>query len=94
MPTLDEIKQYHSAVTYTCRGALPAEARAEINMLLNEGTDTSLQKAVLMDNQARKRCGQVLNEVLLSGPLDGQDHEGICPKCGKTFGYTAAKLDE
>lgn len=67
---------------YTCRGALPADARAEVTALLAAGQEA---EARARDAAARRPCGASLDAVCAAIPEDGAEHEGTCPACGLTF---------
>ncbi len=74
------------AVGHTCRGPLPDEDRAEVNNLLAAGDTVEAQK---VDKAGRAGCGYDFNETILSNPLDGEEHDYECPRCGVTGVYRA-----
>ena len=45
------------------------------------------------DTVGRPGCGQDVGELIIKGPLDGQDHEVKCPLCGEMLDYTPAVAD-
>lgn len=78
------------AIARTCRGALSAEARAQVNAHLQAG-DQEAAKA--LDSAARPACGADLNPLIEAGPWDGDEHEGACPGCGNVFSYRAPTFE-
>lgn len=64
---------------FTCRGALPPEARAAVTAALAEGEE---QRARFLDENFRSICGASLDEVIAEIPEDGEEHAVACPKCG------------
>ena len=45
------------------------------------------------DEVGKARCGYDINTLILSEPLDGQQHSGQCPQCGTPQIWTPAKYD-
>ena len=74
------------AVGRTCRGALPAEFRDQVNAELALG-NTDVARAI--DASHRAGCGENLNPIILDGPWDGVAHTQPCPACGNVFTYIA-----
>ena len=79
------------AVGHTCRGLLSDEDREEVNKLLADGNTAEAQK---VDRAGRAGCGYDFNETILSNPLDGEEHDYECPRCGLTGIYIAPLFDE
>jgi len=52
-------------------------------------TQGHVQGATLANSMFRAGCGQDLNEVILAGPLDGDEHLVPCPGCGREVSYRA-----
>lgn len=49
--------------------------------------------AAIVDEVARQRgCGADFNDIVISGPLDGQQHAYTCPKCGVEGRYIAPRF--
>lgn len=69
----------------------PADTRAKINALRNEGRD---EDASVLSAAARDYCGYDLTEVFAKGPFDGELHEYECPRCGLVGEYRAAHFNE
>jgi hypothetical protein len=59
------------------------EAQARISNLIYAYPDTVGQPM----------CGQDVGELIIAGPLDGKEHEVICPKCGEKLDYVPAVAD-
>jgi hypothetical protein len=72
-----------------CRGPLPAEAREIVSRLI---ADDDLAQARALDANARKPCGQDVNDLILAAPLDGEDHVVACPACGVAISYRAPRI--
>jgi hypothetical protein len=90
--TRDEAIQSIQAIERRCRGVfVAAEAQERVVQLLRAG---ELEAARRLDAAARRPCGADLNRVILAGPLDGQEHEGVCPSCGLRFRYRPPLVDE
>jgi len=49
----------------------------------------ALQDRFLRAARARSGCGADFNEIVVSGPLDGEEHGYVCPRCGNTGTYRA-----
>jgi hypothetical protein len=90
--TRDEAVRAIQAIERRCRGAfIVAEAQERVVQLLRDG---ELEAAARLDEAARRTCGADLNRVILAGPLDGQEHEGVCPSCGLRFRYRPPLVDD
>ena len=87
LATKAEVIAREKAVRRTCRGPLAKGAREKINQLLSGGKD---EAARTLDESSRQRCGHDLNEIFLTGPLDGEIHKYKCPSCGVDGTYRAA----
>lgn len=61
-----------------------------ISGLLSEGKNNQASAVHLA---SRKGCGYSFNKIVLSNPLDGKDHAGKCPGCGRDYEYTAPYIE-
>jgi hypothetical protein len=74
------------SVIRVCRGPLPLDIRKRVNNLLWEG---KLEAARELDHSNRLGCGYDFNDTIVSGPLDGKEHDYECPMCGVKGTYRA-----
>jgi hypothetical protein len=63
-----------------------------------EGNFEELHKEIIglicaCEDRVGKLCGADFNEVVLAGPLDGEQHDYICPRCKVHSVYVAPKFD-
>jgi hypothetical protein len=52
-------------------------------------TDAHHAAARLLNAASRPGCGYDFTETVLSNPLDGQERDYVCPRCGVTGSYRA-----
>jgi hypothetical protein len=69
-----------------CRGPLSPQHAKAVEQLLREGRR---DEASAMDAAGRSHCGADFNDVVVSGPWDGQPHTYACPRCGVAGKYVA-----
>lgn len=50
--------------------------------------------ARVIDQAGRKPCGADVNDLILSQPLDGEEHAANCPRCGQLLTWTAPKFEQ
>lgn len=72
-----------------CLGPLSDERRQIVTQLLRAGY---LSEARAQHAEFRAGCGADFNDIILSGPLDGQEHPYRCPACGVTGTYRAPQI--
>jgi hypothetical protein len=46
------------------------------------------------DTVGKPMCGQDVGELIIAGPLDGQEHKVKCPQCGEVLDYIPAVADD
>ena len=63
-----------------------ADAAGIIAALRGEGLVSAAQVANAL---FRAGCGQDVNDLILAGPLDGEEHRYTCPACGVEASYRA-----
>lgn len=55
--------------------------------------EEAAQRVLLASLRKRKGCGADFNEVILAGPLDGEQHPYRCPQCGNEGVYIPPIFD-
>lgn len=73
------------------RYGLPQEECTEINKLVNRVVALVFARN---DTIGKPMCGYDVNQIILSNPFDGKEHEYICPRCGLEEFYIAPICEE
>lgn len=86
----DQAVEMIRAVERRCRGCLPAEAREAVVRMMADGR---VAEARALDANLRSGCGYDFNEIVITGPWDGQEHAYVCPQCGVEGTYLTPRFE-
>jgi hypothetical protein len=68
----------------------PGDATAPVlTTLLERRTQADNELAQVLDQHLRVGCGADFNDVILANPLDGDEVDAKCPRCGLAISYRA-----
>lgn len=79
------------SIRRTCRGPLSEEGKEKVSAAFAAGDARS---ARIEGRVHRPGCGFDINDLILSEPLDGEEHSAECPGgCGNVVSWRPAPLD-
>lgn len=90
--TKAEAEKQIRSIGRTCKGPyVDAETALAIPLLLKADMSAAAERLAAT---SRKGCGADFNNIIVAGPLDGEEHAYKCPKCGVEGSYRSPSFGE